>query len=55
MCFCISSCRYVSYFNNQRIHAVLGYKSPGQHKTEPGYFYYLFSLSSFAWQLQSLA
>ena len=29
--------RYVSYFNNQRHHAALGYKSPVQYKTELGF------------------
>ena len=29
--------RYVSYFNNQRRHAALGYKSPVQYRTELGF------------------
>ena len=30
--------QYVYYFNNQRLHAALGYKSPVQYKTELGFF-----------------
>ena len=30
--------RYVFYFNNQRLHAALGYRSPVQYKTELGFF-----------------
>ena len=29
--------QYVHYFNNQRLHAALGYKSPVQYKTELGF------------------
>ena len=29
---------YVFYFNNQRLHSALGYKSPVQYKTELGFF-----------------
>ena len=29
--------QYVSYFNSQRRHAALGYKSPVQYKTELGF------------------
>ena len=29
--------KYVYYFNNQRCHAALGYKSPVQYKTELGF------------------
>lgn len=29
--------QYVYYFNNQRLHAALGYKSPVQYKTELGF------------------
>ncbi len=28
---------FVLYFNNHRWHAALGYKSPVQYKTEPGF------------------
>ena len=29
--------QYVVYFNNQRRHSALGYKSPVQYKTELGF------------------
>ena len=29
--------QYVQYFNNHRLHAALGYKSPVQYKTELGF------------------
>ena len=29
--------RYVSYFNNKRRHAALGYKSPVQYRAELGF------------------
>ncbi|MBR4232444.1 MAG: IS3 family transposase [Oscillospiraceae bacterium] len=29
--------KYVSYFNNQRRHAALGYKSPVQYRSELGF------------------
>ena len=29
--------QYVQYFNNQRLHAALGYKSPVQYRTELGF------------------
>ena len=29
--------QYVFYFNNQRHHAALGYKSPVQYRTELGF------------------
>ena len=44
--------QYDFFFNNQRRHAALGYKSPVQYRTKLVFPWLSFLLSTFAWQMR---